>query len=177
MPLVAAVVIGAIVLGLFAAIVPATIGRRDSGPAVKLDLTPGGQESQMRARLQQNPNDVNAMIVLADLLANSGRIDEAATYYERAVQARPDDEQLRLAFGTALLHGSDFADAEGQLLKAQQLAPNDPQPDYLLGQLYEAWQPPRTDDAVKLYRATVALDPTSVYAQRARDRLAALGQP
>ena len=179
LPILAAIVIAALILGLLIVILPGggSAGNSHGSGDVLPPPTPGAAEAQMRARLQQNPDDLNAMQVLADILANSGRIDEAIPYYEKIVQQKPDDETIRVAFGTALLHASYNADAEQELLKAHDLSPNDPQPLYLLGQLYEAWQPPRIDDARSMYSAAITADPESAFAARAQDRLNALAQP
>ncbi|HET7035327.1 MAG TPA: tetratricopeptide repeat protein [Thermomicrobiaceae bacterium] len=178
LPLFAAIGIALMVFGLLVVLIPSG-GSSDSGDAgsVLPPPTPGAAEAQMRARLQQDPNDVNAMSVLADILANSGRIDEAVPYYEKVIQQKPNDEALRVAFGSALMHANYNGDAEQELLKARELTPSDPQPLYLLGQLYESWQPPRLDDARKMYQAVLDTAPDSSYAARAKDRLSALDIP
>lgn len=128
----------------------------------------------MEARLKKNPNDVNAMIVLAGLLANDGQPAAAVPWYDKAVGLRPNDVNLRMTFGQLLTQQGDELDAEIQLKKAQQLAPTNPEPVYLLGQLYQGTTPPRTADAEADYQQVIKMAPTSVYAQRAKDALAQL---
>ncbi len=128
----------------------------------------------MRARLQQNPNDVDAMIILADLLANSGRGTEAIQWYDKAIELKPDDISLRIAFGTVLMQYSYNLDAELQLQKAHDLNPKDPQPLYLLGQLYENEATPQPDLARQMYQQAENAQPGSVYGNLAKDRIAAL---
>ena len=175
LPLFAAIGIALMVLGLLVVLIPdgGSSNAADSS-SVLPPPTPGAAEAQMRARLEKDPNDVNAMSVLADILANTGRVDEAVPYYEKVIQQKPSDETLRVAFGSALMHANYNGDAEQELLKAHDLAPADPQPLYLLGQLYEGWQPERLDDAKKMYQAVLDAAPDSSYAARAKDRLSAL---
>lgn len=176
----AVAVIAFLVLGSLAIVLPAIFS--GSGPSTNSDLsvqvtvTPGAQEAEMRARLQKDPNDVNAMVILAGLLANDGSGEEANQWYEKAVNARPNDVALRIAFGQTLTEYGYPLDAELQLKKAEELAPTDPEPVYLLGQLYQQQQPPRTADAKKMYEQVINMAPDSVYASRAKDQLDQLNQ-
>ncbi|MGA7669783.1 MAG: hypothetical protein WBW04_05135, partial [Nitrolancea sp.] len=54
------------------------------------------------------------------------------------------------------------------------LTPADPQPLYLLGQLYENKSPAEPDKARQFYQQAVSVAPDSVYANLAQDRIAAL---
>src|SRR5690606_14950821 len=80
----------------------------------QLDLTPGSEEAEMRERLEGDPNDVDAMIILSNLLVNTGRGSEAIGLYERAVNQRPDDMDLRIAFGQTLMRSQHWLDAQLQ---------------------------------------------------------------
>lgn len=165
-----------LVFGLMATILPALFMSSSSSdsssvPPPPIQVTPGAQESEMRGRLQKNPNDVNAMVVLAGLLANDGQSDEAVQWYDKAVGLRPTDADLRMTFGELLTERGDDLDAEIQLKKAQELAPTNPEPLYLLGQLYQHSDPPRPTDATLEYQQVLQMAPTSVYAQRAKDAL------
>src|SRR5690606_4088042 len=140
----------------------------------QIAVTPGAQEAEMRTRLQENPDDVNAMLVLADLLANTGRASEAVQWYEKAVQARPDDVGLRVALGRTLMQGGYRLDAEIQFKKAIELAPTNPEPIFLLGQLYQESDPPRESEARAQYERVIEVAPDSVYAERAQEQLDAL---
>jgi TolA-binding protein len=66
-------------------------------------------------------------------------------------------------------------DAELQFQKAIELDPLDPQAHFYLGELYYAMEPQRTVDAIDEYETTIQLGPESFVAQRANERLAALG--
>jgi TolA-binding protein len=66
-------------------------------------------------------------------------------------------------------------DAELQFQKAIELAPDDPQAHFYLGELYFNMKPQRTVDAIDEYESTIRLGPESFVAQRANERLVALG--
>ena len=171
LPLFSAIAIGAILIGLLAAFLPALLSSDGDEPPVELPVTPGGEEAALRDRVNQNPDDVDAMVMLANLLANTGRRDEAIQWFEQAVERRPDDPALRIAFGLTLLRSGHTLDAELQLKRAIELAPEDPEPRFLLAQLYEAADPPRTEEANDLYRQVIEIAPDSVYADQARAAL------
>ena len=46
-------------------------------------------EAIYRAVIEQDPNDPDALHLLGALLAQSGRVDEALTFLDRAIQADP----------------------------------------------------------------------------------------
>ena len=178
LPLITAIGIGTLLLALLIAVLPSggnvndATQSNDANSAVQ--VTPGAEEADMRARLAKNPNDVDAMVILADLLANSGRGPESIQWYDKAVQARPNDVSLHIAFGTVLMQYAYNLDAKLQFQKAHELNPKDPQPLYMLGQLFEHQEQPDLSQARDMYKQAEAADPGSVYAELAKNRLAAL---
>ncbi len=177
LPLFSAIGIGAILLGLIVVIIPATFGGGGNGSTnsnAQVQVTPGAEEADMRARLQKNPKDVDAMVILADLLANTGRTTEAIQWYGKAIELKPDDEPLRVAFGSVLMQDNFTLDAEVQFKRAHDLNPNDPEPLYLLGQLYEHEANPQVEQARSMYEQASKVQPGTVYAGLARERLKAL---
>jgi cytochrome c-type biogenesis protein CcmH/NrfG len=137
-------------------------------------VTPGAEVSRMETSIAENPGDVDSMVVLAEVLANSGRISESIPWFERAVEQRPEDATLRLAFGRALQRAGNDYDAELQLKRAVDLAPDDPAPAFYLGLFYETAREPELDEAREWYQRSTDADPDSVIAGQARDRMAAL---
>ncbi len=174
-PLLSAIGIGAILLGLIVVILPATFGggggNGSNNSNTQVQVTPGAEEADMRARIQKNPNDVDAIVILADLLANTGRTSEAIQWYDKAIKLKPDDEALHVAFGSVLMQDNYSLDAELQLKKAHDLNPNDPEPLYLLGQLYEHQPTPQLDQARAMYEQAVKVQSGTVYANLAKERL------
>lgn len=139
-----------------------------------LRVTPGAEVSRLETAIAANPDDVDSMVVLAEVLANSGRTTESIPWFERAIEQQPDDATLRLAFGRALQRaGTDF-DAELQLKRAVELGPDDPSNAFYLALFYETREPPKLDEAREWYQRAIDADPESVIAGQARDRMAAL---
>lgn len=137
-------------------------------------VTPGAEVSRLETQIAGNPDDVDSMVVLAEVLANSGRITESIPWFERAIEQRPEDATLRLAFGRALQRAGNSFDAELQLTRAVELDPADPAAPFYLGLFYESREPPQLDAAREWYQRAIDADPDSVIAGQATDRMAAL---
>ena len=132
------------------------------------------QRSELMTQVAEDPDDADSAAVLANIYANEGNITEAVPLYEKATIGRPDDGNLRLAFGIALLRGGSFLDARVQFERALDLMPGSSGPAYYLGQLEERRPEPDLDAARAWYEQAVETDPESVMASQAQERLAAL---
>jgi cytochrome c-type biogenesis protein CcmH/NrfG len=132
-------------------------------------------EIAFRSTAEANPDDPQAALALANYLANTGKLSDAIPWYEKAIQLSPDDAAIRLDFARSLASGEMNGDAELQFQKAIELDPQDPQAHFYLGELYYAMEPQRTVDAIDEYETTIQLGNESFVAQRANERLAALG--
>ena len=83
---------------------------------------------QLKVRVAENPKDVMALLQLAELLAGSGRADEALAAYEKANLANPAVPAALV--GQARLYGGPLNSPEKALkaaTAARELAPRDPQ--------------------------------------------------
>jgi cytochrome c-type biogenesis protein CcmH/NrfG len=155
-------------------LIPFGGGGDDSADDDVLRVTPGAEVSRLETAIAQNPDDIDSMIVLAEVLANSGRINESIPWFERAIEARPEDPTLRIAFGRSLQRaGSDF-DAELQLKRAVEIDPASAEAAFYLARFYETREPQMIDEAREWYQRAIDADPASVIAGQAEDRLAAL---
>ncbi len=173
----AIVVVALMIGGTLAAILPIG-GSSDGGSAndqPAIQVTPGAEVAKLETQVAANPNDADTIVVLSEVLANSGRLSESYQWYDRAVTLRPEDAALRLAFGRALLRGEQWFDAELQLTRADELDPANATTAFYLGQLAE--QRPDGDLALARdwYQRTIDRDPESFVAGQARSRLAELG--
>lgn len=136
-----------------------------------IEVTPGAEVSRWQTAVAENPDDANRIVVLAEVLANSGRINESIPWFERAIELRPDDAQLRVAFGRALQrHGAAF-DAELQLVRAIELDPDNVSAAFYLATLFDGMGEDRRSDALEWYTRTIEIDGDSVIADQARLRL------
>lgn len=123
----------------------------------------------------QNPDDAEGMLLLANLLGNSGRLNEAIPWYERVLEIRPDDVAARLDFARALADSGFAADAELQFKRAIELDASSQDAHFYLAELYRAQEPPRIDEAVAAYQRAIEIDPSTFIAQQADQTLRQLG--
>ena len=131
--------------------------------------------SEQQTIVAQNPDDVQSVALLANLLGNTGRLKEAIPLYERALNMRPDDIGIRLDFARALADGNLRADAEKQFQEILSRDPDNQQARYYLAELYRGWVPARTDEAIAQYQRAVEIDPSTYIAQQSQHQLEALG--
>src|SRR5688500_10329747 len=96
----ASVIVGVLVLGTVASVLADRGSSDDSGDVEELNVqvTPGAEIARLQTQIAGNPDDVDSLVVLAEILANSGRASEAVPLFESAVERRPEDQALRLAF-------------------------------------------------------------------------------
>ena len=164
-----------LVIGMIAVAIPEFMSNDDEPAQVDFadfENDGNGEEERLRERLEEDPEDSSAMVQLADLLANTGRLDEAIRWYERAVDERPDDVELRVAFGQVLERRGYDLDAEVQLDRALELDEENVEAMFLLAEIKERKDPPRHDEAVELYERIIETAPESFYAQMSEERLA-----
>lgn len=128
------------------------------------------EEQQLRDRLDENPDDATAIVRLADLLANTGRYEQAIRWYERAIEIRPDEAGLRVGFAGALKDAGYEFDAEVQLERALELDPNNVEEMFMLAETIAQDNPAREEEAQALYRQIIETSPDSYYAELAREK-------
>ena len=131
--------------------------------------------AELEATYAADPDNLDNVIVLANVLGNSGRLDEAITYYEEAIVLAPDDVSVRLDFARALADGDYHADAELQFERVLEMDPGSQEAYYYLAELYMNWDPPREAEARDLYQRAVEADADSFLAKQARNQLDSLG--
>lgn len=168
---------GFLVIGSVALIVGTAFegdpGRAEPQP----DERPGEEVARLQTRIAEDPTDTNSMAVLANILANSGQLDESIGWYEQAVRGNPENGDLRLAFGLALFQlGNDF-DAAIQLRRAHELMPDSASPAYYLGQINQRGANSDLDAAREWYETAIEIAPDSLVAEQAQARLDELDSP
>lgn len=129
------------------------------------------ETSRLETAVARDPEDAGAAAVLADIYANQGNMADAIPLYERATQLRPDDGNLRLSFGIALLRNGSVLDAQVQLQRAYDLLPDVAGPAYYLGQLHELNDPPDEEAAREWYERVIEIAPDSRLAEQAQERI------
>ncbi len=129
---------------------------------------------ELLQQVEDDPEDLESVLLLANVLGNSGRLDEAIPHYERAIGLAPDDPSVRRDFAQALAGGGFHADAELQFQRALELDPDNQSAMYYLAELYMRWEPPRDSEAIPLYERTITTDPDTFIADLARNRVSSI---
>lgn len=128
------------------------------------------------ADIEANPDDAEAYAALGNYLGNTGRVDEAIPYYERALEIDPANVETRLGFARVLANGEKRADAELQFEKVIAADPSNPLAYFSLGQLYANWVPAKTEQAIAAYQKTLELAGSDSFIRsRAIEELEQLG--
>jgi cytochrome c-type biogenesis protein CcmH/NrfG len=163
--------------GLVTAVSLDIFGSDDDDPGTNIEDPNADLVSAQETKVAENPDDYEALVLLANVLGNSNRLDEAIPIYEKALQQRPDDAATRLDFARALYDGGKMADAEVQFRKVIELDPDNQAAVYYLAELYRTSSPIRTDEAIPLYQRAVAIDDQSFIGEQSANHLNALGAP
>jgi tetratricopeptide (TPR) repeat protein len=115
------------------------------------------QESLMRHRLQKYPNDFTAHFNLGAALQSLGRLDEAATFYRRALAIRPEDAAAHNSLGTLLQTAGRLEEAISEYNAALRAQPGYVNAHYNLGTSLLSLG--RADEAVKHFQEVLRLGP------------------
>lgn len=132
--------------------------------------------AEQQTIVAENSEDIEQVVLLANLLSNTGRMTEATEWYERALELDPDNHGVRLDFARSLQeHGFD-ADAEAQFLIVLEAEPENLPGHYYLARLYMDWKPQRRDEARAHFERVVEINPTSFLAEEAQRTLDTMNQ-
>jgi cytochrome c-type biogenesis protein CcmH/NrfG len=124
----------------------------------------------------QSPEDVNEVVLLANLLANTGRMGEATEWYESALDLAPQNNGVRLDFARSLQANGLNTDAEAQFNLVLEADPGNLSGHYYLAQLYLDWKPQRRDEAREHFQRVVEINPSSFLAEQAQVELDTMNQ-
>jgi tetratricopeptide (TPR) repeat protein len=130
---------------------------------------------ELRRAAESNPDNAMSQAAYANYLANTGDITTAIPFYERAIALDPANWTIRLDFAQSLSSNNLLADAELQLDRILELDRENAQGWYYLAELYQKFDPPRTDEAIYAYQQVIRFDPTSFIASQSAVALTALG--
>lgn len=131
--------------------------------------------AEQQTVVARNPEDADQVVLLANFLANSGRMMEATEWYQRAIELAPDDNSIRLDFARSLQSSNMVQDAEAQFLRVLDDDPSSLAGHYYLAKLYMDWQPQRRDDARNHFERVLDINPDSFLAEQARVELDTMG--
>jgi tetratricopeptide (TPR) repeat protein len=111
--------------------------------------------------LRLNPGSAGAMLGMAEVNARKGDTSQAESYFQKALATAPQDPAIQRSWSGYLVSQKRYGEAEASLKKAVVLAPKAAVlPQTELGDLYLLAMN-RPADALRAYRAALALDSTS----------------
>ncbi|MEX2425198.1 MAG: tetratricopeptide repeat protein [Thermomicrobiaceae bacterium] len=148
------------------------ISQQEQEPPDPVQQESEEEEQELRDRIDEDPEDYSAHGQLAVLLANTGRVDEAISHYETALEDDPDDVELRMSFAQSLRQGGYGLDAEVQLERVLEVDGDNAQAMFLLGEIKQNSDPPQREEAEELFEQVIETDPDSFYAEQAEAYLA-----
>jgi tetratricopeptide (TPR) repeat protein len=123
-------------------------------------LAAEGKTQEAIAQLEPAYNaspDPRSARVLASLYLEAKQYPAAAALLQPLINQNPQDAQLHLDYGSALLHQLKYADAQAELLKAIQLRPSDADAYLDLG--YAAQQNKNYELTIRVLDARAKLQP------------------
>lgn len=130
----------------------------------------------LQAQLQQNPGDVDAMVELGNSYYDSKRYVEAIAWYEKAVEKRPTDTNLRTDLGTAYFYTGNNDKAKEQWDIVLKQDPNKVQAHFNYGIMYSSLNPPDNDSAAREWQTVIKLAPGSEDAKQSEAKLKQIGR-
>jgi tetratricopeptide (TPR) repeat protein len=114
-------------------------------------------ESDLKAVLEKNPNDANALNALGFSLAERGeRLDEAKSYIAKALEFKPADPAILDSYGWVSYRLGDKATALDYLRRAYKLFP-DPEIGSHYGEVL--WESGKQQEAKKVWQELLRKDP------------------
>ncbi|MHB8792783.1 MAG: tetratricopeptide repeat protein [Thermoleophilia bacterium] len=132
------------------------------------------REAYYKSQIEQNPQDNDSMMALANLYADSnvGRYDDAITYYNMSLTVAPNNAATLVLIGKANISKGDYEAAVKAITQATQVAPTDAYNFFLLGQAAKAGGQNQT--AILAWGKYLEMNPNDPNAQLIRDEIAKL---
>ena len=116
-----------------------------------------GLETLWRTTLARNPNCAMAHTDLGNVLVQKGRVDEAITHYQQALEIQPDYELAHYNFGYLLLQKGQVDEAISHFQKALALQPDSVPAHYHLGDAF--LQQGRMNEAAVQFQKALEIKP------------------
>jgi len=114
-------------------------------------------EADLRAVLEKNPDDANALNALGYTLADRGdRLEEAKRYLDRAIELKPDDPAILDSYGWLQYRLGNSGEALDYLRRAYESV-SDPEIAAHLGEVL--WESGRRQEAKKIWKEALKKDP------------------
>lgn len=95
-----------------------------TGPGTNTAAPMVAEINALKSRLQEQPDDVRALVRLANIYHDVSMWEQAITFYERALELRPDDPDLLTDAGICFKGLGQFERALGLFDRAREAAPD-----------------------------------------------------
>jgi len=155
-------------------------GPNGVGGSSPMQATAGGPPApvmrllvDLRGRLQKNPNDLAALVSIANLYFDAAKYAQAIPYYKRALALDPGNPDTRTDYATALHGKGDDLIALHELETVLVKRPNFPEALFNQGVVANAIG--RRSEAIDAFRHFLRVKPTDQRAADARTALQNLG--
>ena len=129
--------------------------------------------AELRARLKANPNDLAALVAMANMEFDANKFDRAIPYYRRALALDPANPDVRTDYATALHQTGHDLDALRELDAVLKTRPRFLQALYNRAVVLRAIG--RRTDAVEAYRRFIAVAPNDPRTADAKASITELG--
>lgn len=145
-----------VVSGFADSSIPAAPGPAESQEASTLDEA---AVADLMARIQEDPEDADALMSLGDAFFAAGQFDVSAEWLGRLVALEPENTRALLALGAAQYNSGNAADAEASWIRVVELEPDNVEAHYDLGALYFRQDPPDLEGMRREWQKVVELAP------------------
>ena len=153
-------------------IVPATPAVAAAAPLATPSAA-SAQVADLQATLQRDPNNVPALIALADLTYKAQDWEGAILLYQRIVALQPHEANTLVRLAAAQLYAVHLSAAQQTLEQAVQIAPDRADAHLLLGLTLSRATPPDPARARQEWQQVIRLAPGTDLAQQAQALLTA----
>ncbi len=126
--------------------------------------------SSMKTVAQQNPNDADTRVQLGNMYFDAGRYQEAAIWYEQALNLRPKDANVSTDLGISYYYMNDPDRALAQFDKSLQIDPKHAKTLLNIG-IVRAFGKQDMKGAAEVWEKILEVAPNSEEAQPARQAL------
>jgi hypothetical protein len=149
---------------------PSQVAQASSG-APTVDLAKVGD---LMTRLQANPKDIEALLLLGTEYYNGGEFETAGNWFDKVLAIEPENVEGLLARGAVFFNLADLASAETTWKKVVAIDPENVEVHYDLGFLYLNQPSPNWTGVQDEWTRVIELDPTSDLAATVKSHLESL---
>lgn len=134
-----------------------------------IDLSYINRINELKALIEQEPNNVAILLELANLQFDSGFFEEASRNYSKYLQSDPQNADARIDMAVCFYNMQQFEKAEAAILEAIKYSPKHQTGFLNLGIVYLAQQ--KVDAAKEWFKKAIELNPNTEVANKAKSLL------